>query len=171
MAESEETMVNGNASTSNGSETYFRNGDTAGHHGNGNIRLRKDMNLLPIPIKIPKEKLLNAHGPRYQKDSLERFCPCKSFKDNYNLINIVLANRMPRLYAYFGYFVGLHPFKFIMLGLLISSLSFGMFYVRLQDNVRDGYTPTTSRQAVSSRIYSNLSNLGQEESPTSCAAL
>lgn len=52
---------------------------------------------------------------------------------------------MPRIYAHFGYFVGLHPFKFLLFGLLIASLSIGMMYVRLQDNVRDGYTPSNSR--------------------------
>lgn len=96
-----------------------------------NIRMRKNMAALQrVPIKIENDKLLDAHVPRYNEDSLERFCP---------------SNRMPRMYAHFGYFVGLHPLKSFLFGLLIAFLSFGMFYVRLQDNVRDGYTPSTSR--------------------------
>ena len=55
---------------------------------NGNIRLRKDMSSLrPVLIKIPNEKLLNAHGPRYQEDSLERFCPCELSNSKLKLNN------------------------------------------------------------------------------------
>lgn len=75
-----------------------------------------------------------------------------------NQIIKVLANRMPRIYARFGYFVGLHPSKFIFLGLLFSSLSFGMFFIHLRDNVRDGYTPTTSRARKESDILRQFMN-------------
>lgn len=96
MTANEDLPLNGvnpstsETSTQNGTfssmSKYKNNGDAASlAHSNGNIRLRKDMSALQaVPIKIHNEKLLDAHGPRYKEDSMERFCP---------------SNRMPRFYA------------------------------------------------------------------------
>ncbi|KAI6221320.1 Patched domain-containing protein 3 [Aphelenchoides fujianensis] len=65
---------------------------------------------------------------------------------------------MPRIYAHFGYFVGLHPLKFVLLGLLLASLSIGLKDLNLEDNVRDGYTPKTSRARQESDIYRSFLN-------------
>ncbi|KAI6203763.1 hypothetical protein M3Y94_00594000 [Aphelenchoides besseyi] len=113
---------------------------------NGEIspQSRSDMSAIrPVLVKITDNKLLNAHGPRFRPDSLERYCP---------------SNRMGRVYANFGYFVALHPFKFIVLGLLLASLSIGLIHVKLQDNIRDGYTPVTSRARQESDIYRSFLN-------------
>lgn len=80
MATADELPMNeDNPSTSgSGNEAirYFKNNGDSVNQNDGN-RLRKDMsNLQPIPIRISSEKILNAHGPRYKDDSLERFCPC-----------------------------------------------------------------------------------------------
>lgn len=43
-----------------------------------------------------------------------------------------------------GTAIGTYPWAFLISSLIISLLSFGMFNIKLQNRVRDGYTPSTS---------------------------
>lgn len=87
MTATEDQLLNGmSPSTSvpshqNGSAANGLESGPTPNYTNGNIQLRKDMSTLqPVHIKIVNDKLLDAHQPRYQEDSLERFCPCEYFQ-------------------------------------------------------------------------------------------
>lgn len=60
------------------------------------------------------------------------------FKNFFQYCNLSVAFRI------LGTAIGTYPLSFLISSLIISMLSFGMFNMKLQNRVRDGYTPSTS---------------------------
>ncbi|KIH59467.1 hypothetical protein ANCDUO_10293, partial [Ancylostoma duodenale] len=59
-----------------------------------------------------------------------------------------------------GTFIGQFPLAFLISGLILCSLSCGIVKLHLRDNVRDGYTPRTSRSRLETDLYREF--LGSE---------
>ncbi|WKX90079.1 hypothetical protein Q1695_009149 [Nippostrongylus brasiliensis] len=68
-----------------------------------------------------------------------------------------------------GTFIGQFPFAFLIAGLILCSLSCGMVKLHLRDNVRDGYTPRTSRSRLETDLYREF--LGSEGDPAMTTVL
>ncbi|KAL6729456.1 hypothetical protein Aduo_000513 [Ancylostoma duodenale] len=68
-----------------------------------------------------------------------------------------------------GAFIGHFPLAFLVLGFNLCSLSCGMVKLHLRDNVRDGYTPHTSRSRVKTDLYREF--LGSEGDPAMTTVL
>ncbi|EPB72310.1 patched family protein [Ancylostoma ceylanicum] len=75
-----------------------------------------------------------------------------------------LVGRKPKsskgFFRRWGTLIGQFPLAFLMSGLILCSLSCGMVKLHLRDNVRDGYTPRTSRSRVETDLYREF--LGSE---------
>ncbi|CAB3407892.1 unnamed protein product [Caenorhabditis bovis] len=56
-------------------------------------------------------------------------------------------------FRWIGSFIGRFPVPFIITTGILLSCSFGMIGLKLRDNVRSGYTPTTSRSRIENQIY------------------
>ncbi|RCN46832.1 hypothetical protein ANCCAN_07150 [Ancylostoma caninum] len=68
-----------------------------------------------------------------------------------------------------GTFIGQFPLAFLVLSLALCSLPSGMVKLHLRDNVRDGYTPRTSRSQVETDLYREF--LGSEGDPSMTTVL
>ncbi|VDK77195.1 unnamed protein product [Onchocerca ochengi] len=49
-----------------------------------------------------------------------------------------------RIFRLIGYSIGSYPFAYVIAAIIMSIMSFGIYYLKLEDRVRDGYTPTTA---------------------------
>ncbi|EYC15948.1 hypothetical protein Y032_0035g3059 [Ancylostoma ceylanicum] len=84
-----------------------------------------------------------------------------------------LVGRKPKsskgFFRRWGTLIGQFPLAFLMSGLILCSLSCGMVKLHLRDNVRDGYTPRTSRSRVETDLYREF--LGSEGDPAMTTVL
>ncbi|CAD5209383.1 unnamed protein product [Bursaphelenchus xylophilus] len=110
-----------------------------------NFWIRSDLSALrAIPVPIQTGRLIKAHQPQYSASSLNRFCP---------------SNHMPRIYARIGYFIGSYPKSCFCLSVILCIIgSAGLRSVDFRDNVRDGYTPITSRARLESNYLRQFMN-------------
>ncbi|VDO50649.1 unnamed protein product, partial [Onchocerca flexuosa] len=49
-----------------------------------------------------------------------------------------------RIFRLIGYSIGSYPLAYVIAAVIMSIMSFGIYYLKLEDRVRDGYTPTTA---------------------------
>ncbi|VDK70846.1 unnamed protein product [Litomosoides sigmodontis] len=49
-----------------------------------------------------------------------------------------------RVFRLIGFSIGSYPLAYVIAAIIMSVMSFGIYYLKLEDRVRDGYTPTTS---------------------------
>ncbi|VBB26027.1 unnamed protein product [Acanthocheilonema viteae] len=49
-----------------------------------------------------------------------------------------------RVFRLIGFSIGSYPLAYVIAAVIMSVMSFGIYYLKLEDRVRDGYTPTTS---------------------------
>ncbi|ETN85377.1 hypothetical protein NECAME_06400 [Necator americanus] len=68
-----------------------------------------------------------------------------------------------------GTFIGQFPLAFLISGIILCSLSCGIVKLHLRDNVRDGYTPRTSRSRLETDLYREF--LGSEGDPAMTTVL
>ncbi|CAD5206517.1 unnamed protein product [Bursaphelenchus okinawaensis] len=129
--------------------------DSDGHATeNGfSFRIRSDLSeLKPITVPIPLAGIIKTHQAPESTKSWSRFWP---------------SNYMSTFFGNVGYVIGGHPIVFFLLGILICVAgSVGILFVDFRDNVRDGYTPTTSRARVESDYLRQFMNSSGDPTST-----
>ncbi|VDM96741.1 unnamed protein product [Thelazia callipaeda] len=63
-----------------------------------------------------------------------------------------------RIFWLIGFSIGTYPFAYVISAIIMSILSFGIYFLKFEDRVRDGYTPITSlsrREAYFLRDFTN----------------
>ncbi|MCP9259988.1 Patched domain-containing protein 3 [Dirofilaria immitis] len=63
-----------------------------------------------------------------------------------------------RLFRLIGYSIGSYPFAYVIAAIILSIMSFGIYYLKLEDRVRDGYTPSTSPSKHEANLLRQFTN-------------
>lgn len=51
---------------------------------------------------------------------------------------------LKRLFRLIGFSIATYPLAYFIAAAIMTSLSGGIYFLKMEDRVRDGYTPTTS---------------------------
>uniref|UniRef100_A0A915PGG3 SSD domain-containing protein n=1 Tax=Setaria digitata TaxID=48799 RepID=A0A915PGG3_9BILA len=63
-----------------------------------------------------------------------------------------------RVFRLIGFSIGSYPLAYVIAAIIMSVMSFGIYYLKLEDRVRDGYTPTTSPSRREANLLREFSN-------------
>ncbi|KAE9421313.1 hypothetical protein Angca_006538, partial [Angiostrongylus cantonensis] len=85
------------------------------------------------------------------------------------LLVVLKSISLKGFFRLWGTFIGQFPIAFLISGLILCSLSCGIINLHLRDNVRDGYTPRTSRSRQETNLYREF--LGSEGDPAMTTVL
>uniref|UniRef100_A0A914CBG1 SSD domain-containing protein n=1 Tax=Acrobeloides nanus TaxID=290746 RepID=A0A914CBG1_9BILA len=84
-------------------------------------------------------------------------------------LNLWSKFSLGHLFGILGKFIGTYPLAFFIVALVMTSTSLGMYKLKLQDRLRDGYTPTNSLSRYESDVYREF--LGLTDDPIVTVAL
>ncbi|CAG9541022.1 unnamed protein product [Cercopithifilaria johnstoni] len=63
-----------------------------------------------------------------------------------------------RVFRLVGFSIGSYPLAYVIAAIIMSVMSFGIYYLKLEDRVRDGYTPTTSPSRREANLLREFTN-------------
>ncbi|EJW80140.1 hypothetical protein WUBG_08951 [Wuchereria bancrofti] len=63
-----------------------------------------------------------------------------------------------RVFRLIGFSIGSYPLAYVIAAIIMSVMSFGIYYLKLEDRVRDGYTPTTSPSRREANLLREFTN-------------
>lgn len=63
-----------------------------------------------------------------------------------------------RVFRLIGFSIGTYPLAYVIAAVIMSAMSFGIYYLKLEDRVRDGYTPTTSPSRRETNLLREFTN-------------
>ncbi|EFO14372.1 hypothetical protein LOAG_14149 [Loa loa] len=63
-----------------------------------------------------------------------------------------------RVFRLIGFSIGSYPLAYVIAAIIMSIMSFGIYYLKLEDRVRDGYTPTTSPSRREANLLREFTN-------------